>query len=211
MKDIDYYKDHAGDAYQVGVPDFLKTQKQTRSYAKLLFLMAINAKTDKKAFAAFRENRKDKEDLEGSRLKDVQLQVILNSLRAKHPHIADGLGSDAGIKLMNQDAQITEHVIRTFTEKGIPVLTLHDSYIVAYGDSPMLDGVLTEAYERLTGFKTIKSETVGVVFGDEESWKTDRLPEQAMIITNGYKQRLIDWLCYKNEIDNSGSVSIDGG
>ena len=98
-KGIDYYKEHEGDAYQVDVPDFLQTQTQTRVYAKLLFLMAINAKTDKKAFAAFRENRKDKGDLEGSKLKDVQLQVILNGLRTKHPQISDGLGSDAGIEL----------------------------------------------------------------------------------------------------------------
>jgi hypothetical protein len=207
---IDYYASSGGDAYLVDVPDFLQTPEQTRAYAKLLFLMAINAKTDKKAFAAFRENRKDKGDVEGSRLKDVQLQAILNSLRAKHPQIADGLGSDAGIELMNQDAQITEHVIERFTEKDIPVLTLHDSYIVAYGDTPMLDGVLTEAYEKLTGYTTIKSETVGVVLGDETSWRTDRLPVEAMTITNGYKRRLIDWLCYKNEIENAGSLSVDG-
>ena len=132
-------------------------------------------------------------------------------MRAKHPQIADGLGSDAGIELMNQDAQITEHVIKRFTEVGIPVLTIHDSYIVAYGDAPMLDEVLTEAYEKLTGFNTIESETVGVVMEDEASWVRDKLPEQAMSITNGYKQRLIDWMCYKNEIENVGSVAMDEG
>ena len=73
----------------------------------------------------------------------------------------------------------------------------------------MLDGVLTEAYEKLTGFKTIKSETVGVVLGDEASWTTDQLPVEAMTITNGYKGRLIDWLCYKNEIENGGSMSVE--
>lgn len=210
MKGIDYYKSHAGDAYQVDVPDFLQTQKQTRAFAKRLFLMAINAGTDKQAFAAFRKKMNEDGDPIGSKIKDVQLQVVLDSLRTKHPQIADGLGSDAGIKLMNQDAKITEHVIGRFTELGIPVLTLHDSYIVAYGDSEMLDGVLTEAYEKLTGFRTIKSETVGVVLGDEESWRTDRLPEQAMTITNGYKQRLIDWMCYRNEIANGGSMAMDG-
>jgi hypothetical protein len=141
---------------------------------------------------------KEDGDAVASKLKDAQLKVILDNLRAKHPQIADGLGSDAGIELMNQDAQITEHVIRRFTKQNIPVLTVHDSYIVAYGDTPMLDGVLTEAYEKLTGFNTIKAETVGVVMGNEASWVTDKLPEEAMTISNGYKQRLIDWLCYKN-------------
>ena len=210
-KGIDYYKDHQTDAYMVDVPDFLQTQKQTRSYAKLLFLMAINAKTDKKAFAAFRESMKDKGDVVGSKLKDDQLKVIIDGLRNKHPRIADDLGSDAGIELMNQDAHITEHVITRFTEQDIPVLTIHDSYIVAYGDTPMLDRVLTEAYEKLTGFKTIKSETVGVVMGDEASWMADKLPGEAMTMAHGYKQRLIDWMCYKNEIDNERSVAMEEG
>ena len=43
--------------------------------------------------------------------------------------IGDGLGSDAGIDLMNEDSRITEHVIERFTALEIPVLTVHDSYI----------------------------------------------------------------------------------
>lgn len=210
-KGIDYYAGGGGDAYQIAVPDFLQSQPQTRAYAKRLFLMAINAGTDRKAYGAFRKAMNDDGDPIVGTLKDAQLQVILDALRAKHPQIADGLGSDAGIKLMNQDSQITEHVIKRFTALGIPVLTLHDSYIVAYGDAPRLDGVLTEAYEKLTGFNTIKSETVGVVMGDEASWVTDKLPAEAMTISNGYKQRLIDWMCYKNEIENVGSVAMDEG
>lgn len=206
-KGIDYYKDHGGDAYQIDTPDFLQTKKQTRAYTKSLFLMAINASTDRKAFGAFRKAMNDDGDPIGGTLKDSQLQVIIDALRSRHPEIADGLGSDAGIELMNQDAHITEHVIKRFTEVGIPVLTIHDSYIVAYGDTPMLDGVLTEAYEKLTGFNTIKSETVGVVMGNEASWVTDKLPEEAMIISNGYKQRLVDWMCYKNEIENVDAVT----
>ncbi len=85
------------------------------------------------------------------------------------------------------------------------------SLYVAYGDAPMLDEVLTEAYEKLTGFNTIKAETVGVVMGDEASWVTDKLPAEAMTITNGYKQRLIGWMCYRNEIENVGSVVMNEG
>jgi hypothetical protein len=43
-KGIDYYAGSGGDAYLVDVPEFLQTREQARSYAKLLFLMAINAK-----------------------------------------------------------------------------------------------------------------------------------------------------------------------
>ena len=125
-------------------PDFLSTPEQTRSYAKLLLLMAVNARTDKEAYAAFRSDRSENKDKRGGSLTNDQLAVLLDRLRHKHPAIADDLGSDAGIELMNEDSRITEHVITRFTEQEIPVLTVHDSYIVNFGYHQQLHQVLEE-------------------------------------------------------------------
>ena len=81
----------------------------------------------------------------GGRLTDKQLSVLLDGLRARHPTIADDLASDAGIELMNDDSRITEHVIKRFTERGLPVLTVHDSYIVHFSYHDVLQEVLEEA------------------------------------------------------------------
>jgi hypothetical protein len=50
---INYYEAYDGDAYQLETPAFLSPPEQTRRYAKLLLLMAVNARTDKEAYAAF--------------------------------------------------------------------------------------------------------------------------------------------------------------
>ena len=199
---VDYFKTYKGDAYQVATPDFLESPEQTRKYAKLLLLMAINSKGDKETYAAFRSDRNESDDPVGGSLTNKKLAVILDALREKHPMIADDLASDAGIKLMNMDALITEHVIKRFTASKIPVLTIHDSYIVNFGNAKLLDEVLTEAYELVTGQTGVKSKITGVIMDDEKTWLTERLPESAMVRSEGYRNRMIEWMIQNN--DESG-------
>ena len=197
QKGVNYYNSKKEDAYQLKIPLFLSTLEQTRHYAKLLLLMAVNAKSDKAAFAAFREDRKQDGDILGSKLKDAQLEEMLEGLRKKHPEIADRLGSDAGIDLMNQDSKITEKVISTFVNANKPVLTVHDSYIVHFGDWKLLQATLEEAYEEVTGMQGIRSTRTGVAMGDENSWLKERLAPEALLRSKGYAQRLIDWMAYR--------------
>ena len=202
-KGINYFETYEGDAYQVATPDFLESAVQTRKYAKLLLLMAINSKGDSETFAAFRSNRNESSDPLASSLTNAQLAIILNALREKHPLIADDLATDAGIKLMNLDSKITEHVIRRFTALNIPVLTIHDSYIVNFGNDELLNKVLTEAYEVVTGQTSVKSTIAGVIMDDEATWLTQRLPESAMVRSEGYKGRMIEWLVREDDLSNA--------
>jgi hypothetical protein len=189
---VNYYADYSDDAYQIDRPSFLPDQSQTRSYTKKLMLMAINAKNDKAAFAAFRSDRNRKKDWLGGSLTDDRLAHLLTSIRQKHPLIADDLGSDAGIEMMKDDSRITEHVIKRFTDRGVPVLTVHDSYIVHFHDHEILQQVLEEAFSIVTGMTGIRSERTGVA-GDLTGWNTDRLDQEAMTRSRGYMQRWIDW------------------
>lgn len=191
---INYYTTYDGDAYQLDTPPFLSSPQMTRKYAKSLLLVAVNAKTDKKAYAAFRSERRQRGDTLGGGLEDGHLSYILDGLKRKHPLIANDLGSDAGIDLMNEDSRITEHVIRALTEQNIPVLTIHDSYIVRYGDEKLLQQVLDEGFSLVTGLSGIKTELTGVVMGDTASWETQRLTQRAVTRSTGYRSRVIDWM-----------------
>lgn len=191
---VNYYREHEGDAYQLDTPSFLVTPEQTRKYAKLLLLMAVNAKDDKAAFSAFRSARSEAKDRLGSSLTNDQLSLMLDGLRQKHPVIADDLGSDAGIELMNEDSRITEHVIKRFTERGLAVLTIHDSYIVHFSYHDLLQEVLEEAFSMVTGMIGIRSERTGVAWADETSWETQRLGQEAITRSAGYIQRLLNWM-----------------
>ena len=47
-----------------------------------------------------------------------------------HPVIAKYWRSDVGIKLQYQDSRIAAGIINHFTEKSVPVLVVHDSFII---------------------------------------------------------------------------------
>ena len=64
--------------------------------------------------------------------------------------------SDAGIDLMNVDADITESIIHYFTKNEVPILSLHDSYIVPYGLEDDLEVQMKEAFKAVTGIDGVK-------------------------------------------------------
>jgi hypothetical protein len=118
-----------GDKYDLGqaLIDGVDVRIQ-RSWVKRLVLTAINAKSEKAAFTAFRSNS-DKGSVEKS-LTNKQLKTLLDAFKVKHPHLESDLCSDKGIELMYIDSQVTDHIIKEFTKMGEAVLTIHDSYIV---------------------------------------------------------------------------------
>jgi hypothetical protein len=187
---INFNREFKGDAYTIPTPCFLKGPEQTRNYAKLLFLMALNAKSEKETFQAFRSHMRDGGKTGGS-LRDHQLAQMLSELRKLHPLIADGLASDAGIRLMNTDSKIAEIVIGEMTNFDVPVLTIHDSFIVANKHEALLRDVLYQAYKRVAQHSGIRLDKQGVGLGDTTSWiKNHQLSDDALVRSNGYMSRL---------------------
>jgi hypothetical protein len=80
----------------------------------------------------------------------------MNRLRDKHAPIADAIASDAGIRLQRADSQIAEHVIEQFTDQDIPILCIHDSFIVPFGREAELDAAMTRAFETATGIPNVR-------------------------------------------------------
>ena len=149
---IDYWTEVGSDPYTVDLPEPLGfTQDQLRSICKLLVLMALNAKDEAATFKAFRADADTGSPKKS--LKDKQLKSILDALREKHQPIADKFATDQGINLMRQDSEITEHIINHFTSQSIPILTIHDSYIVNEGCEHELDRVMKTAFEEVTGVR----------------------------------------------------------
>jgi len=61
-----------------------------------------------------------------------------------------------GVKLMAMDGRITTKVINHFTNKGIPVLTVHDSYILDIEYQKELNEVMSEAITAELDFASTK-------------------------------------------------------
>ena len=56
------------------------------------------------------------------------------------------LGIGAGLKLMNIDSRICEYVIADFVRTNTPILTVHDSFIVPFGEEDRLLQLTREAF-----------------------------------------------------------------
>jgi hypothetical protein len=141
---VDYWTTSDSDPYVVETPEFLKDDVETRLAAKRLVLMMINASSEKAAFSAFRN-----EAAPGSAFKhltDTQLGFLLEQLRKKHPKIEAHFGSDAGVHLMNKDAEIAERVLKAFVSDDIPILAIHDSFIVPETSGDRLVSVMQSAF-----------------------------------------------------------------
>ncbi|MEP2971736.1 MAG: hypothetical protein ABJP04_05900, partial [Hyphomicrobiales bacterium] len=121
----------------------------TRKLCKKLVLTAINSKTNSSAYSAFREGFPDGHM--GKRITNEKLDKILAAFLELNPVVADSLFTDQGIRLMYLDSQITAYVHRHFTRQGVPVLSVHDSYIVDHMKVAELRQVMAEASEAVMG------------------------------------------------------------
>ncbi len=139
-----------GDPYELPpgtVPD--SDTRQQREIVKQLVLTALNARTEKAAFSSFRDGWPAGHRTKG--LTNKELSYLLSLFSEKNPWARASLGADVGISLMNLDSQIAERVLGHFTRKGIPVLCIHDSFIIDYDYAGELRAVMAEASEAVVG------------------------------------------------------------
>lgn len=160
---------------------------QQRKYLKHLVLTAINARSEKSAYKAFRENFAPTE--RGKRLKDRELQSLLDAFLAKHPHLADCMFSDQGIRLMNVDSRMAERVLRLFTAKNIPLLCIHDSFIVDYNYGRALKAAMRSAASTVVGGQVDLSNNYMGLDEVPEERKQDYANVRTLDRTRGYLER----------------------
>lgn len=155
---VNYWEEINEDPYTIDRPDFIESNEECRAICKSLILMALNARDENSTYQAFRDDADTGSPYK--RFKNVQLKEILQGLRQKHPQIADRFASDVGIELMNIDSQITEKIIEHYTDQEIPVLPLHDSYLVPYGLEDDLRKKMVSAFAQVTGIDGVKLKEV---------------------------------------------------
>ncbi|MBY6059761.1 hypothetical protein, partial [Leisingera daeponensis] len=127
-----------------GVPAALQ-----RKLIKRLVLTAINAGSKDAAFRGLRDGFPTGHV--GKTLTNEQLETLLAAFLERTPHLHDFLFMDHGIRLMHLDGRISEWVHRHFSEQGVPVLSVHDSYLIDYTRVGELKRVMEEASQNVIG------------------------------------------------------------
>jgi len=117
-------------------------------YSSLHVILAFNATGEQSLFKAFR-NELDYTAYPYSFPDDV-LSELLIAIKDRHPKISHLICSGAGLRLMSLDAQMCEYVIERFVEQDIPILTVHDSFVVPFDEGERLHRLMKEAFEYVT-------------------------------------------------------------
>ena len=126
------------------------------------------------------------------------LGKIVDSIKAKHPMIADQIATGAGTKLMNLDSKIVEFVIERFLTNNAVVLSVHDSFIVPVRHRDMLLQAMKDAWVFVTEQTAIEYKQNVPIYQDAVAWQhldkgfyLDRIEDLTTTKrTTGYLNRL---------------------
>jgi hypothetical protein len=77
--------------------------------------------------------------------------TMVERFEAHHHLIKDSLHSQTGQALMTIEARIAERVLKHFTDKGVLVLPIHDSFLCNHHLTDELEAVMSQAYQAETG------------------------------------------------------------
>ena len=141
-------KPNREDIYEVDLTWTNTSPEQLRTWVKQLVLVAINSSSETKAYAAFRYDQPT--GSRGKSLKNKQLAELLNAFKAENKPISKFLCTDQGIKLMAEDSRIATYVINKMTKENIPVLSVHDSFIIDVEHTFHLKQTMMDAVWKVT-------------------------------------------------------------
>jgi len=139
---------YKGDPYSV-----VNENPAARSFLKRILLYMINARDELTAERASNMwYRKESDIIELNKIGIYRARPLIDQIKLKHHKIAKYFckGRDTGLKVMNKDAKIALRVIKHFANKEIPILAIHDSFIVQAKYEQELREVMAQAYTKET-------------------------------------------------------------
>ena len=124
-----------GDAYDI--------PGQDRNLCKAVFNILVNAASYKSALGAVNQ------EMDGDRR---GAEAVIEAIKERHSAVAHYFHSGVGVRLQGLDARMAEIVLTEMTVKrGIPILPVHDSFIVPERHRDTLVQVMKDAFERVLG------------------------------------------------------------
>ena len=148
QKGLDYWDIDGKDPYKL--TGYQQTE-EFRGLLKIVLLSAINAKDLEEAVKAVRWHvNKEWERFEWVYDKGIDLKKVVADFAKRHRPIEKDFFTGIGVHLQNLDAKIAELVINELSVKQIPVLSIHDSFIVTRQNEEHLEDAMERAVHELT-------------------------------------------------------------
>jgi hypothetical protein len=144
-----------GIQYDADPYSVVDSRPEVRSFLKIILLSQLNAKdavtAERAANKWLLDNREERLVL--SRLGITRARPLIEAFREAHKPISSYFctGKDTGLRIMNLDSKIALEVVNHFAKKGIPILPVHDSFIVQEQYREELREIMQTAYSKWTG------------------------------------------------------------
>ncbi len=148
-------KQYFGDPYAV-----INDNPIARPFLKQILLCLLNADSETKAEQASNYWLRDNPS-ERRALKDIGItraRPLIDAYKKEHELISEHFckGKHTGMRIMNKDAEIALEVVKHFAKQNIPILAVHDSFIVKLQYEKELHETMQRVYSKHTGGFRIK-------------------------------------------------------
>ncbi|XOJ89666.1 hypothetical protein ABXT57_01990 [Methylophilaceae bacterium Uisw_097] len=178
----DFPKSDPYDIHGIGIEGL------NRRIVKIILLHIINAKSRESAVKSITKRINFDTTLYKYVIQNnLDYLSFIDEILITHKPIKKYFFSGQGIKLQNFDAMMAEAVINHFTNLGIPILCIHDSFLITADKTKDLNQVMTEKYEQVLKSLGLESDGIGL--------STKGMPEglfHDMLSRPEYRDRMID-------------------
>lgn len=142
--------DYQDDPYQV-----IADCEAERELLKLIAIVAMNTESRRATIGAVLYSQ-DKDIQQYIRRSQYTVPRLVSKLEQVHHPVADKLYKKYALTLQNKDSWIADDVLQHFTNRNIPCLCVHDSFIVERQHEDELRSVMKEVYrEHMNGFDPV--------------------------------------------------------
>jgi len=117
--------------------------KKYREFFKSAYMRILNNKSKPLAIRSIRDGV-SKGEIPKPPGRDIR--ILVDAFVNSHEPIKDDFFSCMGAMLQNHDSEIAEYVLMLFQRKGIPVLPVHDSFIVTTEHEQKLSETMKRGY-----------------------------------------------------------------
>lgn len=143
-ENIDYWKEIGSDPYEL---EDYKHLKDMRGLLKQLLLTLMNADSKGAAIKAIRyEISQDKVKYKWFLDEGIAIEDLIDKFSETHKSIQKCFYEGLGVKLQYIDSRIAERVINQLTKEEIPVLCVHDSFIIAKEHKDKLYELMVDSF-----------------------------------------------------------------
>lgn len=127
---------------------------EIRPILKLLCLIVINSENKSQALRALHDElRRNSGFQKLKRIYRLDEKDLLRKFESVHAEISNYFCSGIGLRLMYRDSEIAEDVLKYFTNREIPCLCVHDSFLVPVQYKDELKQIMNDVYKKHIGFE----------------------------------------------------------